>query len=155
MNDEIENSSDLREAIIKVIAFFDMFDYALTDVEIWRMLDIKCELSEVMAELEKDSGRTANKHGFYFLAGQEKNIEERLSRYSFTDRKFKRAVLVSKIFRFIPWIKMIAIGNLLGAHNLKDSSDIDFFIIAEDKRIWLTRFFCAGIAKFLGIRPQA
>lgn len=149
---------EIKEAIIKVVAFFDMFDYVLTDVEIWRMLSIKCDLTKVIGVLEKlflAGGMVENKNGFYFLAGREKNIRVRLSRYNFTDRKFKRAILVAKIFRFVPWIKMIAVGNLLGAHNLKDSSDIDFFIIAEDKRIWLTRFFCTGIIKFLGLRPQA
>ena len=141
-----------------MVAFFDMFDYVLTDVEIWRMLDIKCRLNQVIEALENfvlEKKQIENKNGFYFLAGRGAIIEERLGRYNFTDRKFKRAVLISKIFKFIPWIKMIAVGNLLGAHNLKDSSDIDFFIVTEDKKIWLTRFFCAGLTKFLGLRPQA
>lgn len=137
-----------------MIAFFDLFDYALTDLEIWRMLNIKCELSQVVRELE-NRRQIESKNGFYFLAGRTENIRTRLSRYNFTDRKFKRARLVSKIFKFIPWLKMIAFGNLLGAHNLKDDSDLDFFIVAEDKRVWLTRFFCAGMAKLLGLRPRA
>ena len=159
-----------------MIAFFDMFDYPLTVEEIWLNLSVKCGLYEVMAELEKRAnppyppftrgadmvnppnppfeGGLENKNGFYFLAGREKNIEERLNRYNFTARKFKRAMLIAGIFKFIPWIKMMAVGNLIGAHNLKDSSDIDFFIIAEDKKIWLTRWFCAGAAKLLGLRPQ-
>ena len=150
-----------------MIAFFDLFDYVLTDFEIWQRLSLKCELIEVIIVLEnltnkfprpplaKGDNNIENKNGFYFLAGQEKNVRVRLSRYNFTDRKFKRALLVSKIFKFIPWLKMIAIGNLLGDHNLKDDSDLDFFIVAEDKRIWLTRFFCAGTAKLLGFRPRA
>ncbi|MBI2459603.1 MAG: hypothetical protein HYV53_03570 [Parcubacteria group bacterium] len=148
------NEFNLREAIIKVIAFFDLFDYALTDFEIWRVLSLKCQLSDVAEALES-LGQIENKNGFYFLAGRSEIILERLKRYDFTNRKFKRARLAAKIFRFIPWIKMIAAGNLLGAHNLKDESDIDFFIVAEDKRVWLTRFFCASLAKFLGWRPRA
>jgi len=154
MNNSMENNSNLKEAIIKVIAFFDMFDYPLTLKEVWLNLSLKCELVEVMKILDDGIDKIESSNGFYFLAGQEKNIKERLSRYNFTDRKFKRAMLASKIFKFIPWIKMIAIGNLLGAHNLKDNSDIDFFIITEDKQIWLTRFFCAGITKILGLRPR-
>ena len=148
-----------------MVAFFDMFDYPLTLNEIWLNLSVKCKLSEVMAVLENTAwkfplppfikgGKIEHENGFYFLAGRGAIIEERFKRYNFTGRKFKRARLVAKIFRFIPWIKMIAIGNLLGAHNLKDDSDIDFFIIAEDKKIWLTRFFCAGAAKILGLRPR-
>jgi len=162
-----------------VIAFFDMFDYPLTVNEIFYSLSVKCELREVIEAVENmvkpplippfEGGRIQSpltplyqggriiesKNGFYFLAGRSAIVAERHRRYNFTDRKFKRALLVSKIFKLIPWIKMIAVGNLLGAHNLKDDSDIDLFIVAEDKRIWLTRFFCVGIAKFLGLRPQA
>lgn len=137
-----------------MVAFFNLFDYVLTNFEIWLMLSIECRPREVVEVLE-NLKQIENKNGFYFLSGREKNIKERLNRYNFTDRKFKRARLAAKIFRFIPWIKMIAVGNLIGAHNLKDDGDLDFFIVAEHKRIWLTRFFCVGLAKFLGWRPQA
>ncbi|MFA6307156.1 MAG: hypothetical protein WCV70_04025 [Patescibacteria group bacterium] len=159
-----EKILELKEAIIKVVAFFDLFDYPLTLNEIWQNMSVKRELFEVMAALEEmikspltpptKAGAIEKQNGFYFLAGRSAIIAERQRRYNFADRKFKRAMLASKIFKFIPWIKMIAVGNLLGAHNLKDSSDIDFFIITEDKRIWLTRFFCASITKLLGLRPR-
>ncbi|MDP2736253.1 MAG: hypothetical protein Q8O59_00495 [bacterium] len=166
MNNNDGKNLEFKEAIIKVIAFFDMFDYPLTLQEIWLNLSVKCELFEVIAALEKmawkspvpvyiKGGKVEHQNGFYFLSGRGAIIEERLKRYNFTDRKFKRTMFVARIFKFIPWIKMVAVGNLLGAHNLKDSSDIDFFIVAEDKRIWLTRFFCIGVTKFLGLRPQA
>ncbi|MEI6597328.1 MAG: hypothetical protein WCL13_03960 [bacterium] len=154
MNNNDGKNLEIKEAIIRVVAFFDIFDYPLTLNEIWRNIKVKCRLFDVMEELDNNIGVIENKNGFYFLAGQEKNIRERLSRYNFTDRKIKRAMLVSKIFKFIPWIKMIAVSNLLGAHNLKDDSDIDFFIVAENKRIWLVRFFCASVAKILGLRPR-
>lgn len=146
--------SEIREAIVKAVAFFDMFDYVLTDFEIWRMLGVKCEFIDVVKELENIGSAVENKNGFYFLPGREKNIIERLRRYNFADRKFKRAIFAAKIFRFIPWVKMIAVGNLIGAHNMKDGGDIDFFIIAEKKRVWIARFFCAGIAEILRLRPK-
>jgi len=151
----ITNDNDkIKKAIIRVIAFFDMFDYPLTLNEIWQFIFLKCELVEVFDILEIGIDGISSQNGFYFLSGKENNIKERLARYNFADRKFKRAMFVVKIFKFIPWIKMIAIGNLIGARNLRDNSDIDLFIITENKRIWLTRFFCVGIIKLLGLRPQ-
>ncbi|MEK7203438.1 MAG: hypothetical protein AAB653_03925 [Patescibacteria group bacterium] len=159
MSYELQNDKNkiikIKQAIIKAIAFFDMFDYPLTLNEIWQFIFLKCELVEVFDVLEIGLPNIGAKNGFYFLSGKEKNITERLRRYNFADRKFKRAEMLIGIFKFIPWIKMIGVANLLGARNLKDNSDIDLFIITENKRIWLTRFFCIGIIKLLGLRPQA
>ena len=49
---------------------------------------------------------------------------------------------------------MVCIGNILGANNLKQESDIDFFVITERNRIWLTRFFCVVVAELLRVRPK-
>ncbi|MFH1233493.1 MAG: hypothetical protein V1649_02465 [Patescibacteria group bacterium] len=172
MNNDSQNDKNkimkLKKAIIKVIVFFDMFDYPLTVLEIWQNLEVKCELLEVMMALENEMqplyppcqggssnlwGKIKSENGFYFLSGREKNIIERMDNYNFADRKFKRARFVAKIFKFIPWIKMIGV-NSFGSRNLRDNGDIDLFIITDDKRIWLTRFFCVGIIKLLGLRPQ-
>lgn len=165
--DYLKKQIELEEAIVRAIAFFDLFSYPLTVFEIWKYSDVKCELSEVMEILENITRRGSTpsvgveplsglgeKNGFYFLIGRGEIIKERMARYNYTDKKFKRAVLVAKIFKFIPWIKMIAVGNIIGAHNLKKESDIDFFIITEKKRIWLSRFFCVLIIKISGLRPK-
>jgi hypothetical protein len=43
----------------------------------------------------------------------------------------------------IPWISFIGVGNVIGANNAKNESDIDFFIITRPKnRIWISSLFC-------------
>ena len=53
MNDGMENNLKIKGAIIKVVAFFGLFDWPLTVNEIWQNLSVKCSLAEVMEELEK------------------------------------------------------------------------------------------------------
>lgn len=157
--------NELKEAIVRAVAYFDMFDFPLTVNEIWQFLDKKYELFDVVKILESNKSNDfinrltqrssiQQKNGFYFLEGREDLVGIRQQRYNLADRKFKRALLITKIFKIIPWIKMIAVTNIFGPHNLKKESDIDFFIITEKKRIWLTRFFCVSIISLLGLRPS-
>ncbi len=143
----------IEEAIVETIAFFDLFDYPLTDFELWQYCKIKCSLADIKNILTA-ANILKTEEGFYYLAGRSKIIENRKRRYNYSDCKFKRARIVAKFFKIIPWIKMIAVSNIIGANNLKQESDIDMFIIAEKKRVWLTRFFCAGFMKILGLRPR-
>ena len=152
-----------KEAIVKTIAFFDLFDYPLTRQEIWKYANTPKDANgrqRTLMEIQQilDSGELNNiveqKNGFYFLSGRENIIKTRMAKYNYTDKKIKRALRVAKLFKFIPWIKMIAVGNIIGSHNLKKKSDIDFFIITEPGRIWITRFFCAGLMELLGLRPE-
>ncbi len=142
---------------MEVIAFFDLFDYPLTEFELWQFVGIECGLLDVKKVLD-ESLSNGNEclgvsNGFYFLRGRKEIIKTKMARYNYADKKFKKAILVSRFFKIIPWIKMIAVGNLIGSHNLKRESDIDLFIIAGRNRVWLTRFFCAGFAQLFGLRP--
>ena len=157
MRNNLNKNKNIKEAIIEVVAFFDLFDYPLTEFELWQCIGVKCGLSDVRKVLD-ESLLDGNKcfsasNGFYFLRGRKENIETKMRRYNYADKKFKKAILVSRFFKIIPWIKIIAVGNIIGAHNLKKESDIDLFIITSRNRVWLTRFFCAGFAQFFGLRP--
>ncbi|PIR13369.1 hypothetical protein COV49_02530 [Candidatus Falkowbacteria bacterium CG11_big_fil_rev_8_21_14_0_20_39_10] len=153
---QVKTKDDLEEAVVKTIAFFDLFDCPVTLNEIWRYSGARRRLSEVIKFLEMEGLKDIfeSKSGFYFLAGREELIKTRLARYNYTDRKFKRAIWVARVFKLVPWIKMMAVGNIIGAHNLKNEGDIDLFIITAKNRIWLARFFCVGIIKLLNLRPK-
>lgn len=157
--------TELAKAIARTVVYFDIFDYPLTWVEIWKWLytdntDLKTDsngysLFEVLQELEKMTDKIETKNGFYFLPGKSWTVEQRLSRYALAEAKFRRAIKFIKIFRFIPFIKMIAVCNSLAYSNSDPAGDIDFFIIVKKNRLWLARFLAVGLLKVLGVRPQA
>jgi hypothetical protein len=149
----VNDKKNLEKEIIRIIIFFDMFDFPLASFEIWKYLRIKCEFGEILKTLDLNIANIETKNGFYFLTGRQDIIEKRMKRYNYANRKYKRAILISRFFKFIPWIKMIAIGNIIGAHNMKDDGDIDFFVITEKGKIWLTRFLAVGFLKVLNLRP--
>lgn len=146
----------IKEAIITAVAFFDLFEYPLTEKEIWQYLPQKAKLGDIQEALRdlRNDYIVVARGGFYYLVKQDKNIAKRRRRYYQSDRKIKKAKRIAALFKFIPWIEMIAVGNIMGVNNLKNESDIDLFIIAEPRRIWITRFVCVVLTKSLGLRPS-
>lgn len=147
--------TDLEKEIIKVIVYFDMFDYPLTLLEIRQYLAVPASITVIQNTLQNTNIQNIinNYQGFYFLTGRAAIITIRQERYNLTFGKIKKALRVSKIFRLLPWIKMISIANLIGSHNLRQHGDIDFFVVTTKDKLWLTRLFCVGWLKILGLRP--
>ncbi|MFA5184448.1 MAG: hypothetical protein WC456_02865 [Patescibacteria group bacterium] len=148
----IANES-LETAIIKVVAFFDLFEHPLTAYEIWKNIEQPAELSEILTVLDKLPAALGCRNGFYFLAGREEIVTTRQKRHNYTDRKIKIARRFTKFFQLFPSVRMIAVANSIGQYNLRDESDIDFFIITAPGRLWLSRLYCTGLAKLLNSRP--
>ncbi|MCX6798025.1 MAG: hypothetical protein NTX66_02315 [Candidatus Falkowbacteria bacterium] len=158
MNDNFVNieKNNLKLAIFRTLIWFDLFNYPLSIYEIWQYLDCQCEFRDLQALLNKEGDNNAweTKGGFYYLANRSEIIKIRLARYNYTDRKFKTALKISRLFKLCPTVQLISVSNIIGAHNLRAESDIDLFIVSSKNRIWLTRLFCAGLAKLLNLRPN-
>jgi len=154
--DKVTENLELRRAIVETIAFFDLFEYPLTQNEILKYLQLKTTYLAIFKELELlVNEKTINREGgLYFLEGRIANISERKKKYNYSARKFKIAMKISRIFRFIPWIQLICVANLIGRDNLREEGDIDLFIVSDKNRLWLTRFFTVLVAKLLNVRPQ-
>jgi hypothetical protein len=146
--------NEIAKAIAETVAYFDIFDYPLTCFEIWKYSPEKCELNDIEKILAAGGNGLDSKDGFYFLADREEIIRIRRKRRETFAKKIKIAARAVRYLKLIPWLKMIAIGNIMGAHNLKSSGDIDFFIVTKRGRIWLARFFSIIFVKLMDLRPQ-
>jgi len=153
--------NDLEKAILTTVAYFDMFDYPLTAVEIWKWIFIDKKLSKLasLSDIHQmlNNGdylkkKIAIKNGFYFLKSRKHIIATRQVRYNIAEKKFKKAIRIVRCLRSVPFIKMIAVCNNLAYSNAKKDSDIDFFIIVKDDRLWLTRFLITAIVHLSGMR---
>ena len=144
----------MNKAILKTLAYFNIFDYPLTLVEVWKWLyGYKVSINEVREALDSLSDRVGEKNGFYFLKSREEIIATRLKRYSIAEDKYNKAKSIIKVLSKIPFIKMIAVCNTLAYSNTDIKGDIDLFIIAKKNRLWLTRLLVVGWLKFKNQRP--
>lgn len=157
VNQEEIGKGEGRRAVYGAIAFFDLFDFPLTAYEIWEEIGGHTDFGELQDFLDIMSQEQVigYENGLYFLPGRRELITTRAHRYNYAREKVKIARRFARLFSFLPFVKMVAAANIIGAHNLKASSDIDFFIITSPRRLWLTRLYCAGLASILGVRPTA
>lgn len=169
--------NNLEKSISATIAYFDIFNYPLTEVEIWKWLlmisDFRFKISDLNLRLSDEDKKislaavqkilensdlikslTSNDRGFYFLKNREELVEIRERRYVLAEKKIKRAKRVTGFLKFIPGIKMIAVCNSLAWTNAREESDIDFFIVTAPNKIWTARFWAAGFLKIFGLRPS-
>ncbi|MDD4607365.1 MAG: hypothetical protein PHS07_03505 [Patescibacteria group bacterium] len=139
---------DLKNKLA-VLTYFDIFNFPLTEFELQKWQFQKDFLPTV--EVEKN---IQQHNGFYFLKNRSEIIQTRLTRYSIAEKKFKKVIKISKVLRWIPFIKMIAVCNSLSYSNATVESDIDLFIITQKNRIWLTRFLAVSWLKIFKLRPR-
>lgn len=148
-------------AILETLAFYDVFEYPLTLLELWQKLpgtqgegfrdaaelDRYLEASAFLKErVEKDGA-------FYFLRGRHEILGVRTGHFRESLRKMKLARRAARWISWIPFVKGIAVCNSLGYGNADRESDIDFFILAEPKRLWITRALAVLMTEIVASRP--
>lgn len=155
-----DETSFRPHAILRTLAYFDVFEYPLTIPEVWRWLyrgrgeswtateaDIQKEIEMLVA------GQRIERHGEYLcLPGRRSCIAQRADRAKQNERKWKRARTVARFVEVFPFVKAVAVVNTLAINNARPESDIDLLILCAPRRIWLARFMVTGIVQLLGFR---
>ncbi len=148
--------NNLKQEIIKTLIRFDLFHHPLSSVELYKFLGVECSYSDLLKSLDLLVNEEKIKHirGFYCLPQSENIINERFKKLNYFKSKIKKAKRFSRLVSIFPFVEAISISNIIGDHNLKKGSDIDFFVVSRPGSLWLTRLFCTFWAKILGLRPN-
>lgn len=156
-----KKTEGIKKAIVRAIVFFDLLGLPLTLSEIWKYSLIlpgenlpETDLGEMLEIVEADLiGKTVEqKNGFYFLRGRSDLAAVRMRSQISAQNKYKAALKTAYFLKFIPGIKLVAVCNSLAMGNVRDASDIDFFIVTAKDRIWLTRLLVTVMTQILGMR---
>lgn len=197
-----------EQAILSTLAYFDVFSYPLTPLEVWkwgyvdntqpttdnhhevprtgqagsRLLlkeDRRRDNQQSPPEADPASPETLNtqsttfgevfsllqtstylaervesNEGFYFLRGSEDTVPIRKERYLMAERKYQHVRRALRAFRYLPFIRCIAVCNTLAYSNTRDEGDLDLLVITRPGRIWTARMLATSLAQLLGWRPD-
>ena len=130
-------------AILRTIAYADLFDYPLTLDQVHRYLvNVTALPATVHSALHSEwlvPRRLTCAHGFYCLAGREAIIQTRLRRAEISARLWPKARRYGLSIASLPFVRMVAITGTLAVNNVEADADIDYFIVTTPRRVWLAR----------------
>lgn len=130
-----------KEAILKTLAYFDIFQYPLTFAEINQFSTAsidETELREELTQLEM-RGLVFCISGYYLLQNNPSLCQRRKSG---NEKAAQLLVKAQKIGRFLyqfPFVRGVGISGSLSKNFADDKADIDFFIITRSNRLWIAR----------------
>ncbi len=145
---------NLKKAILKTLAYSDIFNYPLTKTQIWRFLITKQKITKpsFLKELNGAQKYLSYKKGLYCLKGREEIIEKRLQKEKNNNQKLVLGQKMSKILAIIPSVSFIGISGGLALKNASEDDDIDLFIIVKKNSLWQTRLIIIFLLEAFGVR---
>ncbi|RLD60236.1 MAG: nucleotidyltransferase domain-containing protein [Bacteroidetes bacterium] len=129
-------------AILKTMAYYNIFNYPLTADEIRSNIHYKNN-GELINGSQLDSliqkGMVFRFDRFYSLNDNYGEVEERVRGNKQAEKWMKKARYFSKLISWFPYVRGVSLSGSLSKGYLGEDPDIDYFIITEPGRLWLTR----------------
>lgn len=152
----------LRDALIATVCYADIFDYPLKKEEVrtWApFCVIRPPLALRLAQgklqavaLRKFRRIRADGEVYYSIRFGKRLIQVRNQRAACSVEKWNRARRVARLLRIIPTIQLVGITGGLAMNNASDDDDIDVFIVALPRTLWITRLLATILTDALGVR---
>ncbi len=134
-------TDELEHAILKTLAYSDIFDYPLRLDELYSYLPIRAEIEQMSLALGSLNGLVGIKDGYYFLTDREIIVEIRKQHNAYSQKLFQHALIFGQILGALPFIRMVALTGSLAVMNSFKNADFDYMLIAAPGRVWMARGF--------------
>lgn len=130
-----------EQSIVKALAYFDIFNYPLTQEEIISFLDQQVAVDDVAPALQQlvASKRIFRLGNFYSLQYDHALHARRMAGNHKAEGLLTTAYKIGGFLYQFPFVRGIGISGSLSKHFADRETDIDFFIITCANRLWIAR----------------
>jgi len=135
------NAEQAELTVLRTLAYFDIFDYPLSDKEIRDFLCYPLSEEQFRSALQrlvvqKTIFKIAD---FYSLRNNRDKADKRLQgNWRATQLLAKAKKVGGFLYRF-PYVRAVAVSGSLSKGYADEKADIDFFIITKRNRLWVAR----------------
>ena len=147
------NNKEYQNYILNTLQYKKVFTQPMTFHQIIHFGHGKFDdlnlLQEAFKELLKNK-KIKFKNGVYYL--NQTKIKNHDKRFTKSQELIEEINFVKKYLSKIPFIKFVGVSGSLASYNFEESTDdIDLFIVCEEGRVWISRFFTVLIFKLLNV----
>jgi hypothetical protein len=139
----VVNEALIEQAVVRTVAYADIFDYPLTGLEVHRYLEgvsVTYEMFQTVLQSDRCSSLGLSRCDQYFvLAGREALIPIRRNRAAIARTLWPSALHYGGLLARLPFVRMVAVTGALAMDNVEPDADIDYLIVTEPERLWLCR----------------
>lgn len=144
--------SALREAILRTVAYGDVFDYPMTAMEIHRYLvGLPAGLQSIvdlLAETRRSDRQLSLCGKYICLHGREELAGVRRQRERISRHLWPRARRYGRLIASLPFVRMVAVTGSLAVDNPETQGDIDYLLVTTPGRVWLCRALAILIVRW-------
>jgi len=137
----------LRAAILRTLAYADLFDWPLTPGELQRYLPIPATPAEITARLSSAGADWSIVDGLVTLRGRESLVAIRRRRAAASARIWPTAIRAARALGALPFVRLVAVTGSFAVDAADTDADVDLFVVTADGRLWLSRAATIGIGR--------
>ncbi len=148
--------SDLERAILLTVLYADVFDYPLTEDELYcRLVSVASDWAAFEHALSALVGpHLKATEGYLTWLGREHLVPVRNRRRQAAGGLWASAHRYARWLARVPFVRMVAVSGSLAVRNAEDNGDIDLFCITTPNRLWLARTFIVPLSKLTRRLPR-
>lgn len=141
--------SGLAAAVLRTVAYADVFDCPLEIREIHRYLvGARASREAVASTVEALVPERLHRRGDYvFLPGREETVRTRIRRRRVSRTLWPRARKYALQVAALPFVRMVAITGSLARDHAHEGADVDLLVVAETGRLWVCRALVGLLAR--------
>jgi hypothetical protein len=136
---KIVTVSEEERNIIRVLLYFDIFQYPITLDEIERFMPLPPLRVAESTSLLLDANMIYKLNNYYGVQNNLALATRRDAGNQLAEKKLKTANRFSKIVAAIPFVRAVMLSGSISKGYMDAKSDIDYFIITSPGRLWFVR----------------
>ncbi|HEX6914707.1 MAG TPA: hypothetical protein VF145_05675 [Chitinophagaceae bacterium] len=142
--------NDIARSIIRTLLYFRVFRYPIRRQELFNYVssENRIEVQSVLAHLISDE-LVKCEGDFIWVMDEDGGIPNRLRGNASAEKYLSVAKRHARMLSWFPFIKCICVSGSLSKYYMDSKSDIDYFIIAKKRRLWLTKLLMSLIVETL------